>query len=298
MKFSIVLIHLGDVYYDYINTCINQLKSFNSDNEIYLVTSSMHFNKVSDNIILISDKDLPKSRNHLNFIATNKLDTSFRSGFWKSALERFMYIEDVVELYNLKNIFHFENDVLIYNSLCHINNTCIKYNFEMVSTFDNDKRCIPGIVYFRDYNILNLLNRFIIENPNINDMLILSKFSKCYENIVFYLPVVPPNYKFPFFKKFKSKNLKKYHEHFNKFNFIFDAAAIGQYIGGIDPRNTKNNIVKSGFINESALYNVNDFIIKWEYDEKNRKFPVLIYYGIKYKIFNLHIHSKLLNLFR
>ena len=298
MKFSIVLVHLGDVYNDFINTCIDQLKSFNRDTEIYLVTSTLHFDKVSDKVILISDKELPKSRNHLNFIATNKLDSSFRSGFWKSALERFMYIEDVVELYNLKNIFHFENDVLIYNSLSHINIACIKYNFEMVSTFDNDNRCIPGIVYFKNINIINLLNIFILENPKMNDMLIISKFAKIYEKLVFYFPVVPPNYKFPFFKKYKSKQIKKYHENFDKFNFLFDAAAIGQYVGGIDPRNTKNNLVKSGFINESALYNVNDFIINWEYDEMNRKSPILIYGGIKYKIFNLHIHCKLLYLFK
>lgn len=297
MKYSIVLVHLGNTFHEYINTCISQIKSFNEETEIFIVTSKIHFNKFTDKVILISDNELPKTENHLNFIASNKLDTSFRSGFWKSALERFMYIEDVVKLYSLKNIFHFENDVLIYNSLLGINNECIKNNYDMVSTFDNDKRCIPGIVYFKDINVINLLNIFILKNSNINDMIILAKFAKDFPNLVFFFPVVPPNYKFPFLKRFKSCKIKKYNENFDKFKFVFDAAALGQYLGGIDPRNTINHVINPGFINESALYNVNDFIFYWELDEKNRKIPILFYNSARYKIFNLHIHCKLLSKF-
>ena len=40
---------------------------------------------------------------------------------------------------------------------------------------------------------------------------------------------------------------------FDRFQYIFDAAAIGQYLGGIDPIHDKNDT--SGFVNEICIIN-------------------------------------------
>ena len=75
---------------------------------------------------------------------------------------------------------------------------------------------------------------------------------------------------------------------YNQFNMIFDAAAIGQYIGGIDPRNTTYDTI--GFINETSVINYQHYTIEWV-----EKKPFLLINKNKVPIFNLHIHSKYLD---
>jgi hypothetical protein len=77
---------------------------------------------------------------------------------------------------------------------------------------------------------------------------------------------------------------------YDKFNVIFDAAAIGQYLGGVDPLNDKFNSI--GFINETCIIKCNNFNIHWKYEEGIHK-PFIN----NVPIFNLHIHSKQLEHF-
>jgi hypothetical protein len=76
---------------------------------------------------------------------------------------------------------------------------------------------------------------------------------------------------------------------YQEFGSIFDAAAIGQFLGGIDPR---NGVSKPGFINESCLFNPGLMTFVWERDAYGRLVPYAIYGSTKARINNLHIHSK------
>jgi len=71
---------------------------------------------------------------------------------------------------------------------------------------------------------------------------------------------------------------------------IFDAAAIGQYIGGVDPRNIPGDT--RGFINETCVVKYNDFTIEWTCGDDGIKRPFLCHENNKIPIFNLHIHCK------
>lgn len=78
-------------------------------------------------------------------------------------------------------------------------------------------------------------------------------------------------------------------KNFDKFNYIFDAAAIGQYLGGVDPRNIPGNT--KGFVNETCVINFDKYSFIWKFENNIIK-PFIIIDNIKYPIFNLHIHSK------
>ncbi len=80
------------------------------------------------------------------------------------------------------------------------------------------------------------------------------------------------------------------------FNSIFDGAAIGQYLGGINPAVHSN--ARPGFINETCIFNPSRIVIEWRRDEKNRNVPFAVFDGAAYRINNLHIHSKKLHDFR
>lgn len=287
---NVVLIHLGEIFFPYINICISQIELF-SKAEIYLVTARRHFSLIQGNVTLVAIEDVVLSDDHRYFLEVNKLNKKFRGGFWRFASERFFYLDEVVCQLNLRNVFHFENDVLIYNDLENIHSVLLKNGIEAASTFDNDSRCIPGYVYFADRTVLRELVGFLCNNrTGRNDMLLLSEFSRNLGSLD-YLPVIPDFYK----EELKSMSgqvssqRSKYSERFKIFESIFDAAAMGQYLGGVDAR---NGIRDEYFINESASYQVNKFLFAWVRDSLGRRCPLAVYDGREIKINNLHIHSK------
>jgi hypothetical protein len=70
---------------------------------------------------------------------------------------------------------------------------------------------------------------------------------------------------------------------------------MGQYLGGIDPRNNPEDTV--GYINDKCVikYDRSQFI--WHTPTDNIKKPFLKVDNTFIPIFNLHIHSKKLGLF-
>ena len=82
---------------------------------------------------------------------------------------------------------------------------------------------------------------------------------------------------------------------FNNFNMIFDAAAIGQFLGGVDPRNIPGDT--TGFINETCVIKYDRYGFDWNIDNGIRKPFLIDYNGDKIPIFNLHIHCKCLEKF-
>lgn len=292
---SIVLVHLGGQFFDYINDCIEQIKKFNNC-DVYLVCEDIHKDKVLDKkVIFVPINTLPQNDKHQTFNNTTQLNRNFRGGFWKFATERFFLLERVMEIFKLENVFHLENDNLIFSNL----EDYVKIfedEYNIAAIFDNDDRCIPGFMYFKDLSSISDFTSFILGKNGINDMELLPQYKK-ETNRVKNLPILPSNYDLPFKSQTGLTTIdeKQYFTNIDKFNLIFDGAAIGQYLGGIDPRNQAGNTV--GFINESSLFDISKFSFEWELDDKGRMIPFLIYKEEKYKINNLHMHCKNLKKF-
>jgi hypothetical protein len=64
---------------------------------------------------------------------------------------------------------------------------------------------------------------------------------------------------------------------------VFDGRAVGQYIGGVDPRNIAGDT--RGFINKDVPFDVSKINVKFS----NDILPTVCEY---YPICNLHIHCK------
>ena len=291
--YSIILVHIGDQFFDYINDCIEQIIKFNNC-DIYLIISNKHKNKITDNANIIEIESLPITEKHKLFNQNTTLDRNFRGGFWKFATERFFFIEDLMIYKNIQNVFHFENDVLIYRNISDFFEI-FSEKYEMAATFDNDNRCIPGFMYLKNSDLISKLTKFILTVNGMNDMELIPMFNNYYKSFG-NLPIIPSNYDKPLKSTSGLVTYKKekYYENFHLFNSIFDAAALGQYLGGIDPRNAPS---KPGFINESCLFNTSLLTFSWVRDTNNRKIPYATFNGKKYKINTLHIHSKKLELF-
>ena len=167
---------------------------------------------------------------------------------------------------------------------------------------DNDVRCIPGIVFFADSDSTEKVAQCFLHyaSSGKNDMQVLAKYyqEKKEANVADTLPIIMPAY-IEYFglssrAGHKTTDPARYCNHIEDFKSIFDGAALGQYLGGIDPRNGHS---KPGFINESCLFNPSKLKIVWERDTEGRKVPFAIFNEAYYRINNLHIHLKKLNQF-
>ena len=70
---------------------------------------------------------------------------------------------------------------------------------------------------------------------------------------------------------------------------MFDGAAMGQYLGGVDPRNIGGD--SRGFVNETCVIKYNQYTFHWMGVDGLMK-PFLQVGCDLVPIFNLHIHSK------
>lgn len=299
--YTIVFIHLGPTIPDYLPIALKQARLFNRDAEIVLIANEAATSSVLDKltehqITLINCESLNETSEHQCFLKSSKLDSKFRNGFWQYTFERFYYLHAFISQHNKKNVFHLEYDNMLYCNLEKLLPIFEKhYSNKIGVTFDNDERCIPGFVYISDPEAMQQLISFMTNNLDSGryDMYMIGLFKQYFPLHIINLPIIPESYTHN--RRLRSsqghtvKNNSEYFLHYDDFNGIFDAAALGQYLGGIDPRNGPS---KPGFINESCIFDPSQFTFSWRLDSKKRKVPYLNYKNMSWRIINLHIHSK------
>lgn len=218
----------------------------------------------------------------------------FRNGFWVSTTKRFFYLWALLDLFYLECVYHIENDVVLFDSFVNIHSDLIQqYQVlnKLVLVKDAPNRVVPSLLYIPDvhviadliHNISNILNK---SDQFLNDMDLLARYENCYT-----FNVIP------------NKNKK----------YLFDGAAIGQYIDGTDIRNLPNlppiesydyKLIKymnptCGFINETSIYKPNvSLFYKKQYILDNVSIPLNIILAKTDSqqsiniVPNVHVHSK------
>jgi hypothetical protein len=300
-NYSIVFIHIGHSIPEYASVALSQAGLFNPNCPIILVANQ----KALDNFhpalsgmhyLPVACETLVKTQEHHEFVHKTTLDATYREGFWKYASERFLVLYDLMQHYQLENVFHMEYDNLLYANLEELLPLFKNCYPGIAATFDNDERCIPGFIFFRHPSAIQKLAKYLAEHgeKGLNDMQIIARFkNETNNNVIGHLPIIMEKYvkKVPLISPsgHTVKNPYLFCNNSEPFNSIFDAAALGQFLGGIDPRNGPS---VPGFINESCVFNASYLKYAWEFDPRGRKIPYAIWDKKKYRINNLHIHSK------
>lgn len=272
---SVILVNLG-IFQDYINDNIENLLRYKNNVVLIIDENLIPFVKEKEKITIIKSEDL----NLDYFEKKSRYDTKFRQGFWKNTSKRLFCVFEAMKKFNIEKCFHIENDVLIFGNTEEINTT----DDRLYLVMDNKRRCIPSIIYIPDYRFLNKL----IEDYRFrkNDMENMQIFYNRNKDIVSTFPIINQN------NLYKEKTM--YNENFQQYNMIFDGAAIGQYLGGIDPRNKGGDT--KGFINEKTVINYSKFKFLWKNIENNKKLFIIIDEE-EIPVFNIHVHCKNLKQF-
>jgi hypothetical protein len=210
-----------------------------------------------------------------DFDDKSMLDKHFRNGFWNSASKRLFLLNEYLKQQQLKHVIHLENDVMLYSDMNY------ELDEKIYIVMDETNRCIPGIVYIPNHTLFDkLINHY---DYSKNDMENLAIFYNRNRDIVATFPIID-----------NSVQPCIYNEEFERFHSIFDGAAIGQYLGGVDPRNIPGDT--TGFVNETCIVKYNDYKFQW-IKKGEHYVPHILIQNNWIMVNNLHLHSKRLDEF-
>lgn len=294
---NVVLVCIGN-FQPYILDNIRNLVRLKHEN-IYVITNESftpHFAEFSPTVFTGIQTDSPVKlvyvedlNDTFHFYERTSLDKSFRNGFWALSSLRIFYLYSFMEKYRIKDVIHLENDVVIY------------YNCdELLGQVERNKIYVPfhafniniiSIIYIPNSEILKPV--LVNWNVNYSDMSVFVSFKAAFPQLITEFPIFKEQPEFN-----ENPEQKMVCNNYERFNRIFDAAAMGQYLGGIDPRNNANNTI--GFVNKESCIKYNDYQFVWKYvplaegssENEMMKKPFLFVKEEEIPIFNLHIHSK------
>ena len=312
---NIIFVHLGDAIPSCLCSTLKQARFFNSASDIYLLTDEKSYSYFQQNhaklieeelIQLVNMASIPPTKEHLDFQKLGGIFDREGDGFWLYTSERFFSLYDFIKEKNLENTLHLENDTMVYVELNEI--LPLFKNIQIAAPFQSLKGCIPCFVFIKDAKSLShLVNHILHEiehydkhHPQIflNDMQTLASFYRTYGvEYLLPLPTLMPEYSKYYQKRkstfppdnrtpieFLSQSASLFPE------ILFDAAAIGIFINGLDKKFSSN--YGQGVIDPRCLFNPSYFSYFWGKDEKARDVPYISFKGKSYRITNLHFHSK------
>ena len=288
---DIVLFHSGNKLPSFLECTFRQIRVFNPDTNVHFITDRAYlgsevFHKYN---ILPVDKDTCYSDDIHYF---EVLYGRGINDFWTITTTRLVYIANFIRDNNLKNVYHFENDVLLYADLTKYEQIFRKLYKDLAITIGGSDKAITGFMFIRNYSALSHMTNFLMgllkshkirdirwmyKMDMVNEMTLMRVYSKQYPELMVSLPILP-------FGEF-SKGYKE-------FDSIFDPASWGQYVGG-----TMEGIPgakpEDHYIGQLLRENL-DYTVVWDYEDKGRV-PYFRWDNHEVKINNLHIHSKQLN---
>jgi hypothetical protein len=303
---AIAFIHLGQTAVPryYLHAILHARSAFSGP--VYVVAEDTCWLESKDEmrqVTFINPTRLRRTQLHEQFLEINQFDKNFRDGFWTYVVERFFVLEQLMLDESISSVLQLEGDNLLYADYDKLL-PLLKLHYRGIAVpFDHDTRAVPGILFSSSRNSITQFCRFIIreltssQNATINDMELLGKFRLDSGSVLIdSLPVLPPFYTGGYTNSLgvSAADSTLFHQKAEQLGYIFDANALGQYIGGLDPRNTGGR-ESIGFINETAMHRFDGYTLR---KAINSDTPVVSFESLEFPLANLHVHSKNLSSFR
>ena len=292
---NLVMFHSGTPLPEFLEYNFKQIRFFNPNVGVYFLTdknliSDPLFNKYNveavDKDLFYSDK-IKQFEMFFNYGSNN---------FWTLAATRLIYIENFLKSYslyssiNMTDVYHFENDVLLYYNLEEHHEKFQKLYENIAITTGGPDKSMTGFMFIKNHESMSMMTQFFIDtlktygiqgtlNKYRMDMVHEMSLMKFYgiekgDKYLSNLPILP---------------MGEFSEHFSDFNSVFDPATWGQFVGGTrneGPGAKPQDHYIGVLLKQNPQWNV---LFK---DENGLKVPYFSYDDKLVKINNLHIHSK------
>ena len=277
----------------YIIETIYQARLF-FDGDIYLIVNQLDSPYINDikkyNINIINYEDVisyefreisQKNISKFHYIS----DLKGREDLFLRSFERFFVLQNLLKQQNLEDCLFLELDNLIYDDP---NKWILQFKKnELCYMYNNINSYSSGIMYIKNYKsvegfLLEILEFIQNSNEFLSEMTVLSNYYKKNKECIQILPTY-------WCDETMEKELYLNYSFYN--DTIFDAAAMGCFLLGLDPYHTEGIItkhIKSPFTYIDCTKNK----FNWIEDDKKRKQP-FIWNGEKWLLINnLHVHAK------
>ena len=290
MDCPFILIHMGPLFPEHVNTCIRQIRRWNPGTRIVFVANKVHGERVTGVCEFVPLESVPPGVKRNVFQDRSVLDSNFRGGFWKYSTERLFVLEDYLEFAGIGECIHVENDNMVYFSVEHMLPTTRKEYTGLAAPYLGKGEMTFGILYVKNTLALHDLNVFILglSHTGDNEMRLGCRFFLTNHEEADFLPTVSNEC------EIRSDDYGFATSHGEAFRGVWDAAAYGQYLGGIDERNEGGRQV--GFVNETCAFRTDQIEFTWA-DSDGLKYPRAHRHGHSWPIYILHVHSKKLEEF-
>lgn len=223
-------------------------------------------------------------------IALNK---DFRKGFWVSTLERFFVLEQFAQSGKLAALFHAELDQLLFG-VNELADRLARHSARGVFfPFHSPEKAVASLFYFNDRAAMrSLLDSASTGAPFANEMELLVRWSKEFPHQVIRLPTFGD-----LFALIPDESLPTLLTA-EDCGGIVDAAELGLWVGGRDPRNLElSERPRNHFTyppGKSVLSS--DWLRNLRFDLESSPTKLWASYGgesERVQVFNLHLHAKI-----
>jgi hypothetical protein len=305
---SILFVHIGRTLPPWLAASLRQARMFN-DCAIYLVAEREALATANIpttlNIMTTPLEDIGISERHGRFRDASSLDKEFWDGFWTVTTERFFILDSAIAHLGLTNIVHLENDVLLYADLAELAPKLQSVYSSAAGTFISDELCVPGLMYLPNGEAATRLADALlsaVENADSIplpqglmqhcDMSLLAALRRENPDVLDYLPIVPTDYPSELHDGAGRSPMEpaRYSQHFDILGTVFDGASLGQYLGGLHPRNAAGPTI--GYVNPSCVFDPRLVRPRIGTDPAGRRIPQIVTGSGAHPVVNLHIHSK------
>ena len=220
---------------------------------------------------------------------SNDSYSKFRDGFWLKTTERFYALEQFMADEQIKKFFHAELDNLVFN-LSQLAPKLDKLGEGIFVPSDHVDRAIGSLMYTNSQTGFTEFCEYARSfNFRKNDMEILASFIKNSPRIAFPLPSTTSD-----IGKVDVKGSTNLTRELLSDIGLFDAAAVGQWYFGIDPKNSFNRI-HNRFLNEMFDGDLQDFLLVIHEDVSELYLHSKSNFFAPIRLHNLHVHSKIHN---
>ena len=107
---NFVLFHIGLSFPTHIRQCIQNIKHFNPSSKIYFLTEVDSISNTSPDVEYVDVRDFDSYQ----LLKSNIFISSYHASLFRNSLFRFFFINEFIKKRGLKNVIHFDNDVLVF----------------------------------------------------------------------------------------------------------------------------------------------------------------------------------------
>ena len=296
---SVVFVHLGKSPVEHLWLNLKRhLELFPNIPVSVIIDEKLHYKKIPKGVGIHLFK---RSKDYFENDGFRHIDQKFRRGFWRFSLERLFALEDFHQSLPDSSILHIESDVLLMPNFPWENLAQAK---KPIWNYYNNDRDVSALLYLPTIEdtqkfVLRIKSE-LISNPLHTDMSVLSalrkKHNQDYELFPSLSLSVPELYN-------PLNNLENviFEQISNSKNFpggVFDAAPIGMWLTGHDPR---NNYGHANLHDPSPLISGDSVVepskVNYLLDSSFNLKVKSEHADVAINVWCLHIHSKALELF-